>query len=177
LDVFNKVIKTEFISKIKTFEYKTKCRLDFITITSDIENFIKESEIKDGLVIIQTHHTTCSVWVNEDEKNLIGKDGDLKKILDKIADPNDKYNHNDVRDSQNTQGKRDTHLCKADSCGIIPECKNGHAHAQGMILPCSISLIIKDNKLVKGTWQEILLVELDHDRDRKVSVLVQGSKV
>ena len=170
-------IKTsEFISKIKNFEYITKKRLEFIKITSDVEDFIKESGVDNGLVIIQTNHTTCSVWVNEDEKNLIGENGDLQKILDRIADPNAEYNHNDVKDIKNPDGKRDTHLCDADSCGIIPECKNGHAHAQGMILPCSISLIVKDGKLVKGKWQEILLIELDHDRDRKVSVLVQGSK-
>jgi|TARA_B100002003_G_C14038071_1_gene500224 secondary thiamine-phosphate synthase enzyme len=166
----------KFISKIKTFEYKTKKRLDFITITSDIEDFIKESYIKDGLVVIQTHHTTCSIWVNENEKNLIGENGDIQKVLDKIANPNIEYGHNDIKDSNNPNGKRDTHLCDADSCGVISECKNGHAHAQGMILPCSISLIIKDGKLIRGKWQEILLVELDHDRERKIGVLVQGSK-
>ncbi|TKJ17540.1 hypothetical protein CEE44_03325 [Candidatus Woesearchaeota archaeon B3_Woes] len=165
-----------FISKSKTFDYKTKKRLDFITITSNIEDFIKESNIDSGFVVIQTHHTTCSVWVNENEKKLIGEKGDLQKILDNFADPNAEYGHNDIKDSNNPNGKRNTHLCEPDSCGIISECKNGHAHSQGMILPCSIILIIKDGKLAKGRWQEIMLVELDHNRERKVTVLVQGSE-
>ncbi len=166
----------DIVSKSKTFEYKTKKRLDFIKITSDVEKFIEECNLKEGLVVIQTHHTTCSIWVNEDEKNLIGSDGDLHKVLDRFAPDNVDYNHNDVKDSENPEGKRDTHLCKSNPDGTISECKNGHAHAQAMILPCSTTLIIKDSKLLKGEWQEILLVELDHDRDRKVTVLVQGTK-
>ena len=99
-----------------------------------------------------------------------------EKVLDKFAHPDEKYMHNDVRDANNITGKRDTHLCTPDSCGVIPECKNGHAHAQGMIIQSSISMIISEGKLAKGRWQEIMLVELDHDRKRKVTVLVQGTK-
>jgi|TARA_Y100000310_G_scaffold245097_1_gene250016 thiamine phosphate synthase YjbQ (UPF0047 family) len=172
----------EFISKTKTFEYNTKERLDFITITSEIADFVKESGIKSGLTVIQTHHTTCGVWINEDEKNLIGPPSslgyvnDLKKVLDNFAHPDEEYGHNDVKDSSNPSGKRDTHLCTPDSCGVIPECKNGHAHAQSMILQSSISMIVSEGKLAKGEWQEVMLVELDHDRKRKVTVLVQGTK-
>ena len=78
-------------------------------------------------------------------------------------------------DSRNPEGTRDTHLCKPDENGIIDECINGHSHAQGMILQSSISLVIDKNKLVRGDWQEIMLVELDHDRERKVTMLIQGA--
>ena len=164
-----------FISRTKTLTYNTKHRLHFITITKDIEDFIKKSGVKTGSVVMQTHHTTCGLWVNEDEKNLID-DGDLKRVLDRFANPNEKYMHNDVRDSKNPKGRRDTHLCEPDENGVINECINGHAHAQGMILQSSISMIIDNGRLVKGKWQEIMLVELDHDRERKVTMLVQGIK-
>ena len=169
----------KIISKTKTVTYNTRSRLHFINITKDIEQFIKESNIKNGILIAQTHHTTCSIWMNEDEKNLIGTenlDGDLKRILDRFAGPSEEYGHNDIMDKNNPSGRRNTHLCDPDERGIIHECINGHAHAQGMILQSSISLIIEKGKLLRGQWQQILLVELDHDRERKVTFLVQGEE-
>ena len=168
-----------FISKTKTLTYRTKYRLQFINITQDIERFIQSCGVETGVLVIQTHHTTCSLWVNEDEKNLIGTEtleGDLKKVLDRFAHPAEEYGHNDVRDSRNPHGRRTTHLCEPDEHGIVHECINGHSHAQGMILQSSLSLIIDKRKLVKGRWQQILLVELDHNRERTVTFLVQGSK-
>ncbi len=165
-----------FISKTEDFTYKTKHRLHFITITPDVEGFIKATGVKEGSAVIQTHHTTCGVWVNEDEKNLIGIEGDLQRILDRFANPNEEYGHNDIRDTKNPKGKRNTHLCGPDGHGVINECINGHAHAQGMIIPSSISMIIRDGKLLRGKWQQIMLVELDHDRERTVTFLVQGTR-
>ena len=165
------------IVKTKNLKYKTKYRLHFINITKEVEDFIRKSKVENGTVTIQTHHTTCSIWVNEDEKNLIGagnSGGDLKRILDRFANPDEEYGHNDVRDAGNPKGKRNTHLCEPEENGVINECANGHAHAQGMILQSSISLIVENGKLVKGKWQQIMLVELDHDREREITILVQG---
>jgi thiamine phosphate synthase YjbQ (UPF0047 family) len=169
----------EYVVKNKTLTYNTKERLQFINITNNVRDFVKESKIDKGTITIQTHHTTCSVWINEDEKNLIGGDeidheGDLRRVLDRFANPKEKYGHNDIADSRNPGGMRNTHLCEPDEKGVCHECINGHAHAQGMILQSSINLIIENGKLVLGKWQEVLLIELDHDRERSVSFLVQG---
>ena len=165
-----------FISKTKELTYKTKYRLHFITITKEVEEFVKKSKVGTGAVVIQTHHTTCGIWINENEKNLIGdkNSGDLRRILDRFAGPKEDYGHNDIQDSKNPKGKRSTHLCEPDENGVINECINGHAHAQAMVLPSSISMIVENGKLVKGTWQEIMLVELDHNRERKITLLAQG---
>ncbi|MFA6042917.1 MAG: YjbQ family protein [Patescibacteria group bacterium] len=160
--------------------FHTKHRQEFITITQQVEAAIAASGVQMGTVTIQSLHTTASIWVNEDEKNLIGPNqklgytSDLSRVLDRFADPEEDYGHNDVRDARNPKGKRDTHLCDADSCGIVHECINGHAHAQAMILPCSVTMIVENGKLVKGRWQQIMLIELDHDRERQVTILVQG---
>ena len=166
----------EFTSKTARLHYHTTGRLHFITITPDVEKIIADSGIETGIAVLQTHHTTCGVWVNENEKNLVGLEGDLRKVLDRFAGPDAEYGHNDVKDSKNPTGKRDTHLCAPDSYGVIHECRNGHSHAQGMVIPCSLSMVIQDGKLLKGRWQEILLVEMDHDRPRDITVLVQGIK-
>ncbi|MFA5791651.1 MAG: YjbQ family protein [Candidatus Paceibacterota bacterium] len=161
-------------------KYKTHYRAEFITITNEVEEIIKKSGIKRGTIVIQTHHTTCSLWVNENEKNLIGPSeeigytSDLRKVLDNFANPLSEYSHNDIRHLQNKTGKRNTHLCEPDENGIIKECVNGHSHAQAMMLQSSISLIVENGKLLRGKWQEVMLVELDHDREREISFLVSG---
>jgi len=169
-----------YIAKSKTFTYETKYRLHFITITSDVERFVKESGIYTGTVTLQTHHTTAGLWLNEDEKNLVGSEEelgyrpDIKRVLDRFAHPTEVYHHNDVCSSSNPNGKRNTHLCEPDENGIIPECLNGHAHAHNMLLPSTLTMIIENGALCRGVWQQVLLVELDHDRIRKVTMLAQG---
>ena len=175
-------MKGEYSSFLETKKYQTKYRQEFITITADVESAIRKSGIKRGTVVIQTHHTTCGIWINEDEKNLIGPtevlgyESDLRKVLDNFASPMHDYGHNDVRHAENPKGKRNTHLCEPDENGVINECINGHAHAQALMIHPSISLIVEDGKLFKGRWQEVMLVELDHDRERQVSFLVSGTK-
>ncbi len=165
----------------ETLHFTTKRRLQFLTITKQIQQFVAKSKILSGSVIIQSLHTTARLWVNEDEKNLVG-DGslsytpDMHKILDRFASPNEVYFHNDIRDASNPKGRRDTHLCAPDEQGICHECRNGHAHAQALMLPHALTFIVHQGKIVKGLWQEIMLVELDHDRKRDVAVFVQGEK-
>ena len=172
----------EFSIYLETKKYKTRYRTEFITITGDVESVIKKSGVKRGIIVIQTHHTTCGIWVNENERNLIGPSeelgymSDLQKVLDNFANPASEYGHNDIYHAENKGGKRNTHLCPPDENGVINECINGHAHAQAMMLQSSVSLIIEDKRLLKGNWQEIMLVELDHDRERSVSFLISGEK-
>lgn len=172
----------EYTVHLETKKYNTKYRAHFITITQDIEQAIKTSGIIKGSVLIQTHHTTCGVWINENEKNLIGPSeelgytSDIRKILDNFASPMAEYGHNDIRQDGNLEGKRNTHLCEPDENGVIHECVNGHSHAQAMLIQPSISMIVNDGKLFRGKWQEVMLVELDHDRERVVSFLVAGMK-
>ena len=151
-----------------------------MTITEDVQKAIQASGVTTGTATIQTHHTTAGIWVNENEKNLIGPseelgyESDIRKVLDAFAHPMNEYGHNDICDSRNEEGKRNTHLCEPDENGVIQECINGHAHEHALMIHPSITLIIKDGQLLKGQWQEIMLVELDHDRERTVSMLVQG---
>lgn len=164
---------------VRSKVYSTQYRLEFITISQQLQDYVNESGIINGSLTVQTLHTTCCLWINENEKNLIGQNneefpGDLKRILDRFAPPKEWYGHNDVRDANNPEGIRDTHLCEPKLDGSIPECINGHSHAQALMLPHSLTIIIKDGKLLLGQWQQVMLVELDHDRPRTISVLVQG---
>ena len=132
------------------------------------------------MLIIQTHHTTFSVWVNESEKNLIGPEEvlgyipDLKLILDRFASPNENFSHDDIRDINNLKGRRTEDLPKPNSDGTISEPRNAHSHAHALILQCSLPLIIENFQLILGKWQNVFLIELDHARERKITLLAQG---
>ena len=173
-------IQGTFSSYLETKTYDTQYRAQFVRITEDIQSAVARSSIVQGTVTVQTHHTTASLWINEDEKNLIGPsevlgyEADLRKVLDRFADPMHEYGHNDIADGANVSGKRNTHLCAPDEHGVIHECVNGHAHAQALLFHTSLTCIVDKARVLLGQWQQIMLVELDHNRTRTVSILVQG---
>ena len=141
----------------KTLEFQTKEELDFIDFTEEVEKFVKESQIKDGFINVQTLHTTCPLFLNENEPLLLK---DFKKHLQNIAVKNSGFNHDDF-------SRRTVNMCDG-------ECENGHSHCQALHLPSNIILNIIDKKLQLGQWQRVFLVELDKAKKRKVQVQIIG---
>jgi len=143
--------------KNKIIAYQTKGEFDFQDITDGVEKFIKESQIKNGLVNIQTLHTTAALILQEQEPLLIE---DIKKNLENTAPKNLSYKHDDF--SQRT----------VNMCG--DECANGHSHCKAMHLQPNITLNLIDGKLQLGRWQRVLFIELDRSRDRKIQIQIIG---
>ena len=142
----------------KTIEFQTKETLEFIDFTDKVEDFVKESQIKDGLVNIQILHTSAALVVNENEPLLLE---DFRENLKKTAPKNLDYQHNDLT-------KRTVNVCP-------DECINAHSHCQAIHLSATATLNLIDGKLQLGQWQRIFLVELDHSRKRKVQIQIIGS--
>ena len=136
---------------------QTKGEYDFNDITDQISDFVKQSGIKNGLVNIQTFHTTAPLIVNENEPLLIE---DLKKNLEKIASKKDTYDHDDFK-------VRTVNMCKG-------ECANGHSHCKAIYLLANVTLNLINEKVQLGKWQRVFLVELDRKRERKVQMQVMG---
>lgn len=143
--------------KNKTFSHKTKGEFDFIDVTEEIEAFVKESGVKDGLVNIQSMHTTATVIVNEHEPLLIE---DMKKNFKEMAKKDIYYGHNDFE-------IRTVNMCDG-------ECKNGHSHCLAAYLPTSVTLNLIDGKIQFGQWQRVFFIELDHSRPRKYQIQILG---
>jgi len=143
--------------KSKIFEYQTKGKFDFQDITNQVQDFIKESGIKNGLVNVQTFHTTATVFLNENEPLLLE---DIKANLEKIAPSDIVYNHDNF-------AVRTVNMCEG-------ECDNGQAHIKALYLPSSLVINLLDGEMQFGTWQRIIFVELDRPRPRKVQVLLIG---
>lgn len=141
----------------KTIEFQTKGEFDFIDITNRVKKFVKESQIKNGFLNIQTLHTTAAIIVNEKEPLLLE---DIKRHLENLSPKTLKYNHDDF-------GRRTINICP-------DECINGHSHCKAILLPVNVILNLIGGKIQLGQWQKILLVELDKARKRKFQIQILG---
>jgi len=144
------------ISK-KTIETQTKEQFDIIDLTEKVKSFVKEGGVKNGLINIQTLHTTTAVFVQEKEPLLLQ---DIKKYLERIVPQSINYNHDDF-------DKRTVNVCE-------DECRNGHSHCKALGLPTSVTLNLINGEVQLGRWQSILFIELDRARNRKIQVQIIG---
>jgi secondary thiamine-phosphate synthase enzyme len=146
------------IIKNTTLEFNTKQTLDFTDITEKVENFVKESGIKDGLANVQILHTSAALMVNENEPLLLE---DFKKNIENSAKSSEKYKHDNFEE-------RTVNMCNN-------ECINGHSHCKAIHLPVNVALNIINGKPQLGRWQRIFLVELDRPRLRKIQIQLIGN--
>ena len=136
---------------------KTATTLDFIDITDKVKKVLKNIKIKNGIINIQSMHTTMAIIVNEAEPLLIG---DMKKALERIAPRTMEYMHDNFE-------IRTVNMCD-------DECKNGHSHCKAIYLASSQMLNIISNKIQLGKWQRVFAIELDRSRPRKIALQIMG---
>lgn len=141
----------------KVIEIKLRKQFDIIDLTEGIKSFVKESNVKDGLVNIQSLHTTAAIFIQENEPLLLE---DIKKYLERIVPQSIDYNHDDF-------SRRTVNMCD-------DECRNGHSHCKALNLPTAVTLNLIDSKVQLGKWQKILFIELDRARERKVQIQIIG---
>ena len=129
-------------------------------LTKDLRNLAEKSGIVDGLVTVQLLHTSACLCVNElDEPMLLM---DIAKKLRNLAPKGEKYFHNSPM--------REVNLCDDETCD-----QNGDAHLKATLFGHpSVSLILREGKLVLGQWQRVALLEFDGPREREVLVQVIG---
>jgi secondary thiamine-phosphate synthase enzyme len=108
--------------------------------------------VREGLVSVNSLHTTCTVFVNEFQPALRS---DMKAFLDQIVDGDAAWMHNDPRHSDCDRANADSHL-------------------RAMFLGHSLTLQITGGEVVLGQWQRILMAELDGPRPRTLRIQVMG---
>ena len=119
-------------------------------ITPDVVAFLATTTCFNGQMYVFSRHTTTALVINENEERLLE---DLKRYLRQLISPSGKYLHNDL------------HLRK----NIPPdEPMNAHSHLMAMMLNTSEVIPIVEGQLALGTWQSLLLVDLDGPRNRTV---------
>ncbi len=149
---------------MKVFQSETHLRtagwLADRDITDEVTEAVRESGVQDGIVCIYSPHTTCCVRVNEFEQGFID---DFSDLLRRLCPPDSYYAHDDW-------DRRTENVTEEDQ-----EFGNGHSHCMSMLLgPAGESVPVREGELCLGTWQRILFLELDRERDRRWLVQVVG---
>ncbi len=150
---------------MKTFQRERELRtaggLHVTDITDDVTAAVHESGVRNGIACVYSPHTTCSVRVNEFESGFLE---DFAELLRKLVPADGYYAHDDW-------DKRTENLVAEEMAFC-----NGHAHCMAMLLgPAGESIPIRDGELCLGTWQRVLFLELDRERDRRWLVQVVGT--
>ncbi|MGH9659526.1 MAG: secondary thiamine-phosphate synthase enzyme YjbQ [Bryobacteraceae bacterium] len=135
----------------RVLDWITHDRVQLINITDRINEIVRKSGIRDGIVHLQSLHTTTSVFLNEWQDALLH---DVKLFLDQMV-PHEDWRHNDPAYSD---------------C----ERKNADSHLRGMIMGQTLCLQVRNSAVLLGTWQSIILAEFDGPRSRSMSVQVCG---
>lgn len=120
---------------------------DYFEITEHLENELKRSGVGSGVLIVNSLHTTIALLVQEPDP-AVHRDG--LEIMDKIAPSSHSYHHN-------LEGNR-----------------NGAAHQKQMLLNSSLTIPVKQGRLMLGTWQRVYLVELFQPMLRRIYVTILG---
>jgi len=128
---------------------KTDGEVDIVDITEEIQNSIDKSKLKDGIICIFVPGSTGTLTTIEYEPGLMK---DLPQALEKIAPKGIYYNHHETWHDD-----------------------NGHSHVRASLMGPSITVPFRNKKLIHGTWQQIVFVELDTSpRNREIIVQIVG---
>jgi len=130
----------------QSFEVSSSRRREIIDVTDMIEEIVSRSKVKNGICLIFLPHATAAIILEEGEPRLVK---DVEASIEKLFPAGAGYEHDEIDDNA------DAHLAS----GFI---------GQSRVYP------VKDGKIVRGTWQRALLVELDGPRRREVCVTVLG---
>ena len=133
-------------------DWITNERMQLINITERINEIVRKSGIRDGIVHLQSLHTTTAVFINEWQDALLH---DVRVFLEDLVRRENYFRHNDPDYSD---------------C----ERRNADSHLRGMIMGQSLCLQVRNSAVLLGTWQSIILAEFDGPRSRSLSIQVSG---
>ena len=131
------------------FKIRTPEREILIDITSQIQQFIQKSQIKEGTCKVFIPHTTAGVTINENADPSVQKD--ILTYLNRLVPQNGGFGYN----FRHGEGNSDAHL-------------------KSSLMGSSIDMLIHNGMLMLGTWQGCYFTEFDGPRNRKVYVQLQG---
>lgn len=131
---------TEYLS------FQTSEREEFVCITDRVQEAVRRSGIREGMILVSAMHITAAVYVNDLEYGLID---DIREWLDRLA-PKGDYRH---------------HLTGEDNC---------EAHLKNLLLHHQVILPITEGRLDLGPWQQVFYAEFDGQRRKRVVLKAIG---
>ena len=128
---------------IRTFNIKTRSRVEFQNITRAVQEAVDSSQVESGICCVFVPHTTAAVTLNEQADPSVVED--IAEQLEAIVPQHDNYHHSEG---------------------------NSPAHIKASLLGSSKMVMVDDGILVLGTWQGIFFCEFDGPRNRSVLVKI-----
>ncbi len=136
----------------ETIRLVTAEKVEFHDITKKVKDCLAKHDIKEGILLLNSLHTTVALFVNEFQDALLH---DLKLLLGRLIQERDGWRHNDPRYSD-----CDRH--------------NAASHLRAMFLGRNLALGVSGGDLVLGRYQSIIFAELDGPRERDLELQVIG---
>lgn len=136
-----------------TLSLSTRTRRQFLDLTRQVRDQVTHAEVADGIVVVNTLHTTCCLLVNEFQGALID---DMATLMGLLVADDGRYKHNDPRYSDCERG-------------------NAAAHLRAGLLGQSAVVGICAGELSLGRFQSILFAEWDGPRIRTVDIQIMGA--
>jgi secondary thiamine-phosphate synthase enzyme len=130
--------------------FTVPARMDFLRITDQVEDAVRKSGVREGMVLVNAMHITASVFINDDEPGL---HADYKAWLEGLApfDPSpQRYEHNRTGED------------------------NADAHHKRQVMGREVVVAITGGKLDLGPWEQIFYGEFDGNRPKRVLIKVIG---
>jgi secondary thiamine-phosphate synthase enzyme len=124
----------------KALAVSTRERYQLVDLTRSIEEIVAESKIEKGLCLVHASHATAAIIANENESGLVN---DVLRKVKEIFPPGAGYLHDRIDD-------------------------NASSHIASALIGASRAFPVEDGRLVRGTWQNIFLLELDGPRAHRV---------
>ena len=133
----------------KTLTFEVPARMDFVNITSEVEEAVRESGVREGLCLVNAMHITASVFINDDEAGL---HSDYAQWLEELAPhaPIDRWRHNDTGED------------------------NADAHIKRQVMGREVVVAITAGDLDFGRWEQIFYGEFDGMRRKRVLIKIVG---
>jgi secondary thiamine-phosphate synthase enzyme len=133
----------------KTTSINTRGENDMIDITGQTSKAVEESKLKDGIVTVFVPGSTAAITTIEYEPGLAQ---DFPGMLSRIAPKDIEYEHDNTWHDG-----------------------NGHSHVRASLIGPSLTIPFKDGVLTLGTWQQVVLLEIDtRKRERKIILQIIG---
>ncbi len=136
----------------QTITLLSESRTQLLDITKQVRDVVLSADVKEGMLLINSLHTTCALFVNEFQGALIE---DLTSLLNQLVKERSGYRHDDPRYSDCERG-------------------NAHAHLRAALLGRSVAMGISGGEMSLGRFQSVIFTELDGPRQRSIDLQIMG---
>lgn len=120
---------------------------EYVNITAECDRILRDSGIKEGLMLVSAMHITAGVWVNDDEPGILA---DADEMLERLAPFDPGYAHHRTGE------------------------ENADAHLKNLLMHHQVIVPVTDGKLDLGPWQTIFYCEFDGQRQKRLIVKTIG---